>query len=111
LKPDNDFADPLGFAKSHTSSCTSHVLQTPGAEKCWRSLARQFALPRPSVWLHDRQDGNGDAHLKAGLMGPSETIPVMEGTLGLSTWQGVFFCEFDGPRSDRRVSVTVLADR
>ena len=65
----------------------------------------------PGVWLHDRQDGNGDAHLKAGLVGPSETIPVIEGTLGLSTWQGIFFCEFDGPRSDRRVSVTVLADR
>jgi len=33
------------------------------------------------VWLHDRQAGNGDAHLKAGLVGPSETIPVIEGTL------------------------------
>jgi thiamine phosphate synthase YjbQ (UPF0047 family) len=36
---------------------------------------------------------------------------VIEGTLGLSTWQGIFFCEFDGPRGDRKVSVTVLADR
>jgi thiamine phosphate synthase YjbQ (UPF0047 family) len=40
----------------------------------------------PGVWLHDRQDGDGGAHLKAGLVGPSETIPVIEGTLGLSTW-------------------------
>ena len=64
----------------------------------------------PGVWLHDRQDDNGDAHVKAGLVGPSETIPVIDGALGLSTWQGVFFCEFDGPRRDRRVSVTVLAD-
>ena len=111
MKPDNDFADPLGCAKSYTSSCTPHVLQTPGAKKRWRPLARKFALPRPGVWLHDRQDGNGDAHLKAGLVGPSETIPVIEGTLGLSTCPGIFFCEFDGPRSDRRVSVTVLADR
>jgi secondary thiamine-phosphate synthase enzyme len=66
-------------------------------------------VPR-GVWLHDRQDGNGDAHLKAGLVGPSETIPVIAGALGLSTWQGIFFCEFDGPRADRRLSVTVLAD-
>jgi secondary thiamine-phosphate synthase enzyme len=64
----------------------------------------------PGVWLHDRQDGNGDAHLKAGLVGPSETIPVIDGALGLSTWQGIFFCEFDGPRTDRRISVTVVAD-
>ncbi|MCC6766962.1 MAG: YjbQ family protein [Deltaproteobacteria bacterium] len=63
----------------------------------------------PGVWLHDRQDGNGDAHLKAGLVGPSETIPVIDGALGLSTWQGIFFCEFDGPRTDRRISVTIVA--
>jgi secondary thiamine-phosphate synthase enzyme len=64
----------------------------------------------PGVWLHDRQDGNGDAHLKAGLVGPAESIPVIDGTLGLSRWQGIFFCEFDGPRRDRRFSVTVIAD-
>ncbi|MBK8897644.1 MAG: YjbQ family protein [Candidatus Competibacteraceae bacterium] len=60
------------------------------------------------VWLHDQQDGNGDAHLKAGLVGPSETIPIIDGKLGLSTWQGIFFCEFDGPRSNRTVVCTVL---
>ena len=63
----------------------------------------------PGVWLHDQQDGNGDAHLKAGLVGPSETIPIIDGQLGLSTWQGIFFCEFDGPRSNRTVVCTVLA--
>lgn len=60
------------------------------------------------VWLHDAQDGNGDSHLKAGLVGPSETVPLIDGDLGLSQWQNLFFCEFDGPRSDRRVVVTVL---
>lgn len=66
-------------------------------------------IPR-GVWLHDQQDGNGDAHLKAGLVGPSEAIPVIDGQLGLSRWQNIFFCEFDGPRHDRRVVCTVLAD-
>lgn len=61
------------------------------------------------VWLHDQQDGNGDAHLKAGLVGPSETIPIIDGQLGLSTWQGIFFCEFDGPRRERRVVCTVVS--
>ncbi len=64
-------------------------------------------IPR-GVWRHDAQDGNGDAHLKSGLVGPSETIPLMDGRLGLSTWQNVFFCEFDGPRRERRVVVTVM---
>lgn len=72
-------------------------------------LLRQL-IPR-GVWLHDQQDGNGDAHLKAGLVGPSETIPIIDGELGLSRWQNIFFCEFDGPRRDRRVICTVLADR
>ena len=62
------------------------------------------------VWLHDAQDGNGDAHLKAGLVGPSESIPLVDGKPGLSTWQNIFFCEFDGPRTDRRVVVTVISD-
>jgi secondary thiamine-phosphate synthase enzyme len=62
------------------------------------------------VWLHDAQDGNGDAHLKSGLVGPSETIPLIDGELGLSRWQNIFFCEFDGPRSDRSVVVSVISD-
>lgn len=62
------------------------------------------------VWLHDRQDGNGDAHLKAGLVGPSETLPIIDGELGLSTWQNIFLCEFDGPRRERRIVCTVIQD-
>ena len=69
----------------------------------------QKLIPR-GVWLHDQQDGNGDAHLKAGVVGPSETIPLIDGHLGLSRWQNIFFCEFDGPRHDRRVVCSVLAD-
>ena len=62
------------------------------------------------VWLHDRQDGNGDSHLKSGLVGPSETIPLIDGQLGLSRWQNIFPCEFDGPCSERTVVCTVIAD-
>ena len=61
------------------------------------------------VWEHDAQDNNGDAHLKAGIVGPSETVPILNGKLGLSTWQNIFLCEFDGPRSTRRIVVTVVA--
>ena len=60
------------------------------------------------VWLHDAQDGNGDAHLKAGLVGPSETVPIIDGKLGLSRWQNIFLCEFDGPRPERHVVCTVI---
>jgi secondary thiamine-phosphate synthase enzyme len=61
------------------------------------------------VWEHDAQDNNGDAHLKAGIVGPSETIPIIEGKMGLSTWQNIFFCEFDGPREKRNIVITVMS--
>jgi len=64
-------------------------------------------VPR-GVWEHDHQDSNGDAHLKSGLIGPSETIPIINGKIGLSTWQNIFLCEFDGPRAERRIVVTVF---
>ena len=72
------------------------------------NLLRQL-IPK-GVWLHDAQDGNGDAHLKSGLVGPSETIPLIDGQLGLSTWQNIFFCEFDGPRKERRVVCSIIVD-
>jgi secondary thiamine-phosphate synthase enzyme len=59
-------------------------------------------------WLHDRVDGNADAHIKAGIVGPSETVPIRQGELLLSRWQNIFFCEFDGPRQMREVVVTLL---
>ncbi len=66
-------------------------------------------IPR-GVWLHDEQDGNGDSHLKAGLVGPNETIPIINGRLGLSRWQNIFFCEFDGPRPERSIVCTIFGD-
>ncbi|MBS0010919.1 MAG: secondary thiamine-phosphate synthase enzyme YjbQ [Bacteroidales bacterium] len=64
-------------------------------------------IPR-GVWEHDRQDGNGDSHLKSGLVGPSETIPLINGKMALSTWQNIFFCEFDGPRTRREIAITII---
>lgn len=72
------------------------------------SFLRQI-IPQ-GVWEHDQQDGNGDAHLKAGLVGPSETIPIIDTELGLSRWQNIFFCEFDGPRQKRTIVCTILND-
>jgi len=63
------------------------------------------------VWDHDRQDNNGDAHLKSGLVGASQSIPVIDGKPGLSTWQNIFFCEFDGPRQQREIVVTVIGEK
>ena len=63
------------------------------------------------IWQHDHEDDNGAAHLKAGIVGPSETIPVSSGDLALSTWQNIFFCEFDGPHSTRQIDITIVKTR
>jgi secondary thiamine-phosphate synthase enzyme len=59
-----------------------------------------------SGWNHDRLDDNADSHLRALLVGPSETIPVTDGRLDTGTWQSVLLVECDGPRS-RTVDVRV----
>ncbi|PID76145.1 MAG: hypothetical protein CSB22_00670 [Deltaproteobacteria bacterium] len=54
-------------------------------------------------------EGNSPAHIKASLVGASEWVAVENQRLALGTWQGIFFCEFDGPRS-RKVHVRVMPD-
>ena len=53
-------------------------------------------------------EGNSAAHIKASIIGFSETVFIESGMLFLGTWQGIYFCEFDGPRS-RRLHVKVIA--
>lgn len=65
------------------------------------------SVPERGDWLHDRIDDNAAAHIKASILGPSELLPVRDGSLVLGTWQGIMLLEFDGPRK-RRVSVQVL---
>lgn len=54
-------------------------------------------IPRTGDYRH--MEGNSDAHIKSSLLGPDQLVIVENGSLRLGTWQGVFFCEFDGPRS------------
>ncbi|MCP3874136.1 MAG: YjbQ family protein [Desulfobacteraceae bacterium] len=54
-------------------------------------------------------EGNSAAHIKVSLFGPSEIIPLENSALVLGTWQGIYFCEFDGPRN-RRVNIKILSD-
>ncbi len=68
-------------------------------------MALERLVPATLPFTH--AEGNADAHVKASLMGGSVQVPLVGGRLKLGTWQGVYFCEFDGPRR-RRVDVVVL---
>jgi secondary thiamine-phosphate synthase enzyme len=64
-------------------------------------------VPTHNDWLHDRKDDNAHSHVKASLLGPSELIPVVDGTLLLGKWQAIWLFELDGPRT-RSVAVHLL---
>ncbi|MBE2900584.1 YjbQ family protein [Methanothermobacter thermautotrophicus] len=64
------------------------------------------AVPVDASYGHNIIDNNADSHLRAVLLGGSQTVPVINGSMDLGTWQSIFFAEFDGPRN-RRIRVSV----
>ncbi|MEM4152573.1 MAG: secondary thiamine-phosphate synthase enzyme YjbQ [Candidatus Pacearchaeota archaeon] len=58
-------------------------------------------------WKHDKIDNNGAAHIKSAIIGPSVMIPIKNNELQLGTWQGIMFCEFDGPR-ERKIIIQII---
>ncbi len=67
-------------------------------------------FPPEAPWKHNRIDDNAHAHLAAGIIGPSRSFPLINGRLVRGTWQNVFLVELDGPRSYRRIVVTVIGE-
>ena len=72
--------------------------------------ALQHVVDDTWEWKHveDPDGPNAPSHVRASLMSPQILVPLQDGRLALGTWQGIFFCEFDGPR-ERKVYVTSLA--
>ena len=71
-------------------------------------MALEQLVPEAWAWKHvEEGEENAPSHPRASLMGPQVLVPLRDGELALGTWQGIFLCEFDGPRT-RSVYVTVL---
>ena len=68
-------------------------------------LGLNETFPNKAAYIH--MEGNSDGHMKSSVFGASETLIISEGSLVLGTWQSVYFCEFDGPRT-RTVHVKVI---
>lgn len=64
-------------------------------------------VPHKACYTH--LEDNADSHIKATLVGSSKWVPIENGDLALGRWQGIFFCEFDGPR-ERQLKVKIIAD-
>ena len=70
--------------------------------------ALEKTVPFRADYLHDKVDGNAAAHIKAAIIGPSETIPIIEGKPALGDWQDIMLTDFDGPKK-RTVIVTIIS--
>jgi len=99
-----------GLCIAYVPHTTAGITINEGADPavCEDILSRLEDLVPPHAGYR-HMEGNADSHIKASLMGSSISVMVEEGRLVLGTWQKVFFCEFDGPRS-RRVSVAFYGE-
>lgn len=66
-------------------------------------------IPEHANYKHDRIDNNAAAHIKASIIGPSQIIPIKDGSLQLGRWQDIFLCEFDGPR-ERTIIIEIIKE-
>ena len=102
-----------GVCHVYVPHTTAGVTINEGADP---AVARDFEAALEKIvedgwrWQHveDPDGPNAPSHIRASLMSPQILVPLDEGKLALGTWQGIFFCEFDGPRS-RTVEVAITA--
>ena len=97
------------FAVGSTVAVTTMEYEPGGVSDLQRLLDR--LIPAQGDYAHNRlnHDSNSHAHLRAALIGPSETIPVVDGRLALGVWQQIVLIDFDDQARERTISVQVLS--
>ena len=97
------------FAVGATVAVTTMEYESGGISDLQRLLDR--LIPAEGDYDHNRlnHDSNSHAHLRAALIGPSETIPVLDGRMGLGTWQQIVLIDFDDRPRERTVTVQVVS--
>ena len=99
-----------GLCHLYVPHTTAAITVNENADPSVRAdILKQLNKVIPFDDNYSHLEGNAAAHIKSTLIGVSRSIPVEKGSLSLGTWQGIFFCEFDGPRR-RKVLVKVLGD-
>jgi secondary thiamine-phosphate synthase enzyme len=97
------------FAVGSTVAVTTMEYEPGGIQDLQALLER--LIPEQAAYQHNRlnQDTNAHAHLRAALIGPSETVPIVDGRLSLGTWQQLVLLDFDDRPRSRTVAVQVLS--
>ena len=99
----------LVFVPHTTAGVTINEHADPAVARDFETALERI-VPADWTWQHvEEGEENAPTHIRASFMGPSVLVPLREdGTMALGTWQGIFLCEFDGPRQ-RSVHISVLA--
>jgi secondary thiamine-phosphate synthase enzyme len=102
-----DAAAALVYVPHTTAGVTINEHADPAVARDFEAALERI-VPGDWPWQHvEEGEENAPTHIRAAFMGPDVLVPVRDGKLALGTWQGIFFCEFDGPR-ERKVYVTTL---
>ncbi len=107
------------LTKSATKSGTLHLyvphttaaitINEPADPDVASDVEAAFDRLIPERGPYKHSEGNSDSHIKSILVGASQTVFITDGKLALGRWQGIFFCEFDGPR-DRKLHIKIIPD-
>ncbi len=92
------------FVPHTTAAITINENADPDVKKDMIQALKRMV---PENESYDHMEGNSPAHVKSSVMGMSETILIHQGRLLLGTWQGIYFCEFDGPRT-RKLIIKIM---
>ena len=107
LEEANGAAAALVYVPHTTAGVTINEHADPMVARDFEMALEQI-VPEGWGWQHiEEGEENAPSHIRAALMSPQVLVPISDGRLALGTWQGIFFCEFDGPR-ERSVYVTPL---
>ena len=98
------------FIPGSTAALTTLEYEQGAIADLQKAIERM--APRDIAYKHDQRwgDGNGYAHVRAALLGPSLTIPVVNGAMRLGTWQQIVLCDFDNRPRNREIMVQVYAE-
>jgi secondary thiamine-phosphate synthase enzyme len=97
----------LVYVPHTTAGVTINEHADPAVARDFEAALERI-VPEDWPWQHvEEGEENAPTHIRAAFMGPDVLVPVRDGELALGTWQGIFLCEFDGPR-ERQVYVTTL---
>lgn len=98
------------FCSGSTAAVTTIEYENGVLEDLKKAIERM--APSDISYAHDRRwgDGNGFSHVRAALIGPSLTVPLVRGTLALGTWQQIVFIDFDNRKRQRNVLVQVMGE-